>query len=161
MLLVYLAMLDTAEEKSIITNIYNQYLPMMKHIAYKILRNNESAEDAVQDAMIRIIEWIHTEQPDLKQIKLDSLIGIITRNVALDTRRKEAHRYAESLEEEGAMEPAVWDKYTSLETRDVHAVLMNLPRNYVEILQLHFQQGLQPRDIAPLLGISSENVRVR
>lgn len=161
MLLFYLSMLDITQEKSVITDIYHRYLPMMKHIAYRILRNNEAAEDAVQDAMIRIIEWIRLEQPELCQVKWDSLVGVIVRNVALDTLRKQARCPTDSLEDEGVTLPPVWDQHASLETLDMHAVLMQLPREYAEILQLHYQQDMSPRDIAPLLGISRENARVR
>ena len=46
-MLIYLQMLESPEEKSILEQIYLEYRGLMYHVAYEILHNEQDAEDAV------------------------------------------------------------------------------------------------------------------
>lgn len=57
-MLMYLMMIDSPEKESKFKKIYTTYGGLMYHVAYKILNNEEDAEDAVHDAFIKIAENI-------------------------------------------------------------------------------------------------------
>lgn len=50
MLQFYLSMMNSGEDKALVEFLYNEYKQLMFKTAYAILRNRESAEDAVHDA---------------------------------------------------------------------------------------------------------------
>ena len=57
-MLIYLQMLGSPEEKSILEQIYLEYRGLMYHVAYEILHNEQDAEDAVHHAFVKIAENI-------------------------------------------------------------------------------------------------------
>ena len=62
-MLIYLQMLESPEEKSILEQIYLEYRGLMYHVAYKILHNEQDAEDAVHHAFVKIAENIKKISP--------------------------------------------------------------------------------------------------
>ena len=56
MLVYYLQMLDTPEEKIRFEQIYLKYRGLMYHVADGILHDRQEAEDAVHNAFLRIIK---------------------------------------------------------------------------------------------------------
>ena len=56
MLSIYLSMVETDEERDLVTRIYTHFERMMYKIALGILKNPQDAEDAVSEAFIRIIK---------------------------------------------------------------------------------------------------------
>lgn len=56
MLVYYLQMLDTPEEKIRFEQIYLKYRGLMYHVANGILHDRQDAEDAVHNAFLRIIK---------------------------------------------------------------------------------------------------------
>ena len=58
MLQFYLSMMNSGEDKALVEFLYNEYKQLMFKTAYAILRNRESAEDAVHDAFLRVINHL-------------------------------------------------------------------------------------------------------
>lgn len=56
MIAVYLAMLETDVDRDKFMKLYESYEKKLFAIALRILENNEKAEDAVQQAWLRIIQ---------------------------------------------------------------------------------------------------------
>ena len=56
MLIYYLQMLDTPEEKVKFEQIYLKYRGLMYQVADGILHNRQDAEDAVHNAFLRVIK---------------------------------------------------------------------------------------------------------
>lgn len=57
-LLFYLSLLDTEEEKSKLEKLYYQYKALMKYIALDILKDYSMADDAVHEAFIKLIRHL-------------------------------------------------------------------------------------------------------
>ena len=51
---IYLMMIDSPEEQSKFEKVYLTYKGLMYHTAYKVLNNEEDAEDAVHNAFVKI-----------------------------------------------------------------------------------------------------------
>ena len=54
MLNIFLSLIDSDEDKAKFSNLYEQYKNLMFYIARDILKDEHLAEDAVQEAFIRI-----------------------------------------------------------------------------------------------------------
>ena len=57
-MLIYLMMIDSPEDQSKFEKVYLTYKGLMYHTAYKVLNNEEDAEDAVHNAFVKIAENI-------------------------------------------------------------------------------------------------------
>lgn len=81
-MLIYLAMIDSPEEKIKFEIIYEQYKNLMFYTANKILGDTRDSEDIVHDAFLKIIEIIDSID-DPKRPQTRSLIVTITENSPL------------------------------------------------------------------------------
>lgn len=57
-MLIYLQMIETDEEKSKFIQIYQAYRGLMYHTAFKLLGQEQDAEDAVHRAFVKVAENI-------------------------------------------------------------------------------------------------------
>ena len=87
MLVYYLQMLDTPEEKIRFEQIYLKYRGLMYHVADNILHNRQDAEDAVHNAFLRIIKKFSKFQ-NTPPKELAPQIVVITKNEAISLLRK-------------------------------------------------------------------------
>ena len=88
MLMFYLAMLDTPEQKSKFQMIYENYTGQILQTAHSLARNHMDAEDIAQDVFLKIINNIDTIQTE-NPLRLRALIIQMTRFASLDVLRKQ------------------------------------------------------------------------
>lgn len=86
-MLIYLQMLESPEEKSILEQIYLEYRGLMYHVAYEILHNEQDAEDAVHHAFVKIAENIK-KITDPVCPKTHSYVVTIVEHQAIDQYRR-------------------------------------------------------------------------
>lgn len=70
-MLIYIQMIETAEEQSKFEEIYKAYRGLMYHVAFQRMQNVQNAEDVVQHVFIKIaenIEKIEPVSPKTKQL---------------------------------------------------------------------------------------------
>ena len=88
MLVFYCSMLETEHERDKMVEIYEEHRHALLMYALKILKNQESAEDAVHNAFVSVIEkkdkYFHLSCRDFRFSAV-----IIVRNKCLDILRKE------------------------------------------------------------------------
>ena len=87
MLLIYLAMVDSDEEKDLVEKLYNTYKNTLFNTCFAIVRNRTDAEDAVHDTFIRIIDNL-CKIKDVDSPQTKAFCIVIARNVAVDILRK-------------------------------------------------------------------------
>ena len=139
-------------------------LPMknlLYRLALRITMNREEAEDIVQDTLIKV--W--NKRDDWENIEsIEAFSLTVCRNLALD-RMKKAERQNASLDEQQAERP---DRSRSplelMEQRDrvetVRRLVNSLPEKQRSCMQLRDFEGKSYRDIANILGITEEQVKV-
>lgn len=155
--LFYLSLIPEDREREKFLAIYDAYHNLMLYIAYQILDNQQDAEDAVHEALLRIIEILE-KISDPVCPKTRALVGIITRGKAVDLYRARKRRCAEPWEE--------WTEPTSdrtlaevVETADpTLRAMAQLPVRQRELLMLKYDQGFHDREIAHITGMSQANV---
>ena len=155
MLICYLQMFDTPEEKLRFDQIYLKYRGLMYHVADGILHNRQDAEDAVHNAFLRIIK--HFEKLQNTPVpNLAPLITVIARNEAISLRRK--RKKEDPLEE--------WDGFDEMSEAvvDYHTLVdsfTRLPQTYRAALEMKLLLGYSDGEIAAKLGLSKTAVSTR
>ena len=121
-------------------------------IALRIVADRAEAEDIVQEAMIRV--WNRREEwPQLESV--EAFCYTIVRNLAID-RSERADRHLEQM-------PADYDCASSAAgplDNLVQKERLRLVHTLISIMQLRDVEGKSYRDIANIMGLSEEQVKV-
>ena len=132
-------------------------------LALRITLNHAEAEDVVQETMMKV--WTRREQ--WEQIEsMEAFCMTICRNIALDKNRRTG-RDDESLDESGYEAPATDvsldpEQQTVLNNRleIVKRLIESLPEKQRTIMLLRETEGKSYKEIAAILDISEEQVKV-
>ena len=155
MLVYYLQMLDTPEEKIRFEQIYLKYRGLMYHVADSILHDRQEAEDAVHNAFLRILKKCSKFQ-NTPAKDLAPQIVVIARNEAISLLRK--RKDTDPLEDWGGFAE------TAEEVSDYHALVdtfTRLPQTYRAAMEMKLLLGYSDGEIAAKLGLSKKAVSVR
>ena len=156
--MIYMALVDD-EDISAFEEMYNKYKQPLFHIAFSILNNKHDAEDAVQEAFIKIADSF-TDVLQIPCNELNSFLVIICRNAAINiyNKNKRIAEHSTGLDERIAAE----DVMLIAEDKDtLMASLSRLPQEYKDVLFLYDLRGYSAKETAQLLNLSEINVRVR
>ena len=155
MLVYYLQMLDTPEEKVKFEQIYLKYRGLMYQVADGILHNRQDAEDAVHNAFLRVIKHFKKFQSTPLQ-DLAPQVAIIARNEAISLlRRRKGEAPLEDWD--GLAEP-------SEAVSDYHALVdsfTRLPQTYRAVMEMKLLLGYSDGEIAAKLGLTKTAVSTR
>jgi RNA polymerase sigma-70 factor (ECF subfamily) len=147
--------------------------PRMFATAQRMLRNEEDARDAVQEAFLCAFKAMAAFNGDAK---LSTWLHRITVNAALMRLRSRRHRPERSIDEllprfaeDGhfAEEPGRWaassqDLIESRETRvKVRRAIDELPQRYRTVLLMRDIEDLDTDEVAEMLGITANAVKIR
>lgn len=155
MLAVYLAMLESNEDRSKFMKLYEAYEKKLYAVALRILENNEKAEDAVQQAWLKILQ--HWERVSCLDWNLAGGYAVTTvKNAAIDILRQE--KRIEPL-------PTTWDPPARDESQDEYqylvSLIQSLPDTYRRILELKYVEENSNREIAKRLKMNEATVATR
>ena len=89
-MLVYMSMIDSADDQSKFEKIYWEYQNLMYYVASQLLKNPLDIEDAVHNAFVSIAERI-SEIEDPVCLKTKGYVVTITEHKAVDILRKQHH----------------------------------------------------------------------
>lgn len=163
MLITYLALIDTPQEKNGFRKLYEKYSKLMHYAAKRILEDDRLAEEAVQEAFLRIAKnFSKVGDPDKPAAK--RFVLVITENAALTLHSKEAKHTAGSASAASGKSHAGEDRRddvtaASAESREAVKYIMDMPQVQQSSLFLHTVYGYKYREIAGLLGISEAAAR--
>ena len=142
----------------------NDVLPLkdkLFRLAMRITLNREEAEDVVQETLIKV--WNSRDKwQQLDSIEAYSLT--IARNLSLDHIKKMGNQNS-SLEEEKEERPDITsnpsERMIQKDKLDiVRKIIDELPEKQRSCLQLRDIEGKPYKDIASILGITEEQVKV-
>ena len=160
MLFFYLNLLETQEDKDKFEYLYKRYSPLLKHVAYQKLHNEQWAEDAVHNAFLKIIKSF-CEIDDPAGHKARHFLVIVTERAAIDILRKEKpDLYVSYDESESPL--ANWPNFLDgMAVEDLVQRIRDLPEMYRTVLELRVYQHLSEKQIATLLNVSYATARKR
>lgn len=142
--------------------LYKTYRHLMFYVAYSILHDIPTAEDAVQQAFVRVISHIEKiSEIDCPQTK--NFMVIIVKNISLNLYHSRRKKETVSFDEvEGWMLSSARDEIQEWEdSQQLESFMERLPESYRDALMLRYDNGYSTAEIAALLGIQEENAKKR
>ena len=135
---------------------------VLYRFALRITLNHEDAEDVVQDTLIKV--WNRRER--WQEIEsMEAFCLTICRNLALDRirRKDQANTTLDETELSGQQDTAS-DPYEKMQLRDrieqVRKLIDTLPEKQRSCMQLRDFEGRSYKEIAQILNISEDQVKV-
>jgi len=153
-------------DKSAQFELYKRYYKAMYNTAYRILNNSFEAEDIMQESFLIAYTKLGTFKAENKEGKNDATFGAWLKRIVINkslTQVKKLNKYnftpLERIEKERVQENEI-NNYSALKTQTVISEINNLKDSYSLVLNLHFIEGFDYREMAKIMDISYENVRV-
>jgi len=150
--------------------IFTRYKRRIFHLAQRITRNHEDAEDVVQEAFQ--LAFVHLQ--DFKGgSQFSTWLSRIAINVALMKLRKKARKVEISMDESESDETSLRDSVPDLalnpeqdclraeRSRILREALAELRPNARRVLELYELEGRSMKEIAATMGISVAAVKAR
>jgi len=139
--------------------LVQQHSALLFRVAYSLLRSRSEAEDAVQDAFLRVLERRYT----LTAVR-DYRVWLVrvTWNLALDRLRRRRSRPAAPEFVDSLIAPGTPADRAIEESRHMHAALNEierLPQKERQVLLLSSLEELDTAEIARVIGRSEAAVR--
>lgn len=156
MLIYYLQMIETAEERDKFTAAYLAYRDTMHCIAFRILGHHHDAEDAVHNAFLIIMKNMD-KFSSAEDSKTKAYFSKITQTVSIDYLRKRDNHPTFELNDAISHVPVNEDS----ENARLQKAIQQLPAQYQEILMYYADAKLDTADIAKILGITRANAQKR
>ncbi len=129
-------------------------------LALRITGNREDAEDVVQDAMLNV--W-HKQDIEENIDNLEAYCMRSTRNIALDKIVLKDNQHNE-LKEEIELPENIFSIEDEFERKEeinwLHVFIEKLPEKQKTIIQLRDIEGLSYKEIATILDLSEEQIKI-
>lgn len=142
---------DACKTEQLFSEKYSQYSTMLYRLAMVYLGNAYDAEEAVQEAFVRLLYKApeFKDQEHEKRWLLRVQINICKDVLKSGWRTKNIH-----LEEAGSYQMEQDGLY-------IMEQLVALPQKYKSVIYLHYYQGYRLQEIAKILGIGLSAVKMR
>lgn len=157
---IFLALIDTEEDKAKFIALYEQYRKLMFYVANEILKDESLSEDAVQEAFLRIAKNFH-KIGEISCHQTKSFVVIIVRNISLNILSKE--KASSELNEDISYElhSNIDDTFENVSYNLLVDSILALPAIYRDVLYMHHIYGYSYPEISGLLGITLDTVKKR
>ena len=166
MLLYILSMVETDEERSIVTELFLTHGKLMKSTAKAILQNDALADEAVGDAFVKLITYLQKIKiEEIDSHKTRNLMVIISRNAAYNILQDENKQKCVNIDDvsESKLVPTRYNDNIEdlLSVSALKSAIEQMPERYRDLLLLKVYHGLSEKEIALQLNISYNAVRKR
>lgn len=146
-MLIYLQMVETEDDGARFQEIFRAYGALMYHVAYRRLRSEQDAEDAVHDAFVKIAKNVKRILPPCPQTK--QLVVLIVNSCVTDMLRSRGRHPTVPYDD---VRPGVVP-CSEPEGENLLAACINaLPEAQRAVICLRYVQGYNHREIADMLG---------
>jgi RNA polymerase sigma-70 factor (ECF subfamily) len=142
-----------AGDETALAAFYDRLAPLAFGLALRILGDNDHAQDAVQEALMKV--WRRSERYEAQRGTARAWFLRIVRNVAIDMYRARASalRTERRLAEESLAEPPVVERPDEALQRGeraarVRAALETLPHEQRRAIEIAYFEGLSHSEIA-------------
>jgi RNA polymerase sigma-70 factor (ECF subfamily) len=150
-------------EEDALAELYDRIGRIAYGLAFRVLRSEQLAEDAVQEGFLAV--WRSAVTFRAERAKASTWILTLVHRRAVDLVRREERRRAEPLGDETASvasgettEEAAWLRF---ERERVQAALKELPDAQREALELAYYGGFSQSELADRLGVPLGTIKSR
>lgn len=157
--------IENEKTRNMLQEIYKTYYRDMYITAYSILKDHHTAEDVVQETILRLYNKLY-KIPEVKCKKTRAYLVIITRNLSYNAYNKRKGVVLLEHEEMKGLpntdEVFIEEQLLEMEfSSEVSIFINSLHPSYADILTLRFYYELDIKEISEMLGITENNVSVR
>lgn len=144
-------------DKKLLNELYQKYYKEIYLYIYSLCRNREITEDLVQETFLKAILSLSDSHGNMR-----AWLYMVARNLYLNYARKEKSKVdIDQFREMPSQEPPLIEHIISNETRRLcFEALQSLGGIKREVLILQYFGGLSQKEIAAVLHLTPENVRV-
>jgi RNA polymerase sigma factor (sigma-70 family) len=147
-------------DTSAFTQLYHQYSKEVYNTIFRLVPHTGEAEDLLQEVFVSAFQAIHKFENTggfrawIKRIAINQSISWI---------RKQKLRMVELDDSKGsfAEEDSIDEEQFSFKVEEVKKAIEELPDTYRTIVQLYLFENIPQEEIATMLGISYNNVRIQ
>jgi RNA polymerase sigma factor (sigma-70 family) len=127
--------------------LYYKYCNAMNSIAFRILKDEDDASDALQEAFIQVFK-------DLKTFRGESTIGAWIKTIVIRTalRKLKKNGFTQEIDERTMQLPA--QNSCSLTSEYIEKTILSLPTGYRTVFLLIEVEGYTHKEVAEMLHIS-------
>ena len=146
------ALVARSDEEAL-AELYDRFGRVAYGLAFRVLRDEKLAEDAVQEGFLGA--WRNADRFMPERAKASTWVLTFVHRRAVDLVRREDRRRAEPLAEGAQPTPAVSaedDAWLRFERERVQAALRQLPDQQREALELAYYGGFSQSELAERLG---------
>ena len=149
-----------AGEQSAVQECLKSYGGLVWSLSRRMLRNQDDAEDAVQEIFLDV--WKNAKRFDPAQASETTFVAMIARRRLIDKIRHSQRRISADSIDDVLAEPSVRDDkvmQTNLEAREAAKALDQLRPEQRQVLQLSIVHGLSHQEISDSIGIPLGTVK--
>jgi RNA polymerase sigma-70 factor (ECF subfamily) len=151
------------EEQDELAAIVHEHSRLVYRVAFSVLRNHHDAEDATQEAFLRVLRY-RSKLADVRDLK--TWLASIAWRVAVERRRQSPEVPLDDMEFAAARlrspEAAADQTLLGSELGSVmERLIAALPDNLRDPLALSTIEEMSPKDVAAVLGMNESAVRSR
>lgn len=145
-------------DKDLLGTLYRTYQKEIYLYLYSLCKNTDVAEDLTQETFLKALLSLPNSHTNMR-----AWLYLVARNLYFNHHKKELGKVPleEAPEPSDAKAQALLDKMIADENRQLlYLALQNLESRKREILLMQYFGGLRQREIAAILHLTPENVRV-
>lgn len=152
-----LAALAQSGGRAAFEEIVRRYGPFALRVALRLCRDRAAAEDAAQEALLRVWHQIHRYDPEIA--RFSTWLYRITVNLCIDQARKWRGEALPEGYDETDPSPDAEESLAARQTsQNLAAALRRLPARQRAAMLLVYEEGLSGAEAARVLGFSPKAV---
>ncbi|MBQ5318202.1 MAG: sigma-70 family RNA polymerase sigma factor [Oscillospiraceae bacterium] len=159
MLGVYLSVIETDDLKSRFEELYIKYSQLMYAVAFRILKNNEDAEDAVHQSFLNIARQFDKVN-NISRQDIKPYLVVVVRNAAINIHRSNK-RQKSVVRELSARDNTEIEFFDNYGYNELAEAIRQLPQIYRDVLFLHYAEDFSVKETAEMLNLSKGTVYKR
>ena len=156
MLLFYLSMIDSPEDRAKFEALYEDYYKLLISVAYEILHNGQDAEDAVHHAYLKLIPNLGKIN-DVSCRQTVNFLVIMVRRICFDIYNENKKVIQIPYEDLSESDMVADD----MEYHELLERVKALPDMYGDVLYLRYCEGFSVKEIAEILNITVGSAKKR
>ena len=139
--------------------LYRQYSEGMFCVAMRFLKNEDDAEDVMQEAFVKAFQKLDQFRGE---VTFGAWLKRIVINKCLDYLKAGKMRYAEIQENTlHIVEDEDWSVDSAITIEDVKTAMEHLPDKYRSVVQLYLIEGYDHQEISQILELREATSRTR
>ena len=139
----------------LLNQLYARYHRELYLYVYSLCRNEALAEDLVQETFLKALLSLSESHGNLR-----AWLYLVARNLYFNQQKKRREVSAEAVEPGESGEEPLDRLLTDERTRLLYEALSHLEERKREVLQMQYFGGLSQKEIAAVLRLTPEHVRV-